>query len=447
MTRSDASGPVTSLGEAEAWLESLINVERRSDVPYERLGLEPIRALLARVGDPQGGLSVVHLAGSKGKGSTALLVEALLRECGERVGTFTSPHLESWTERFRIDGQSVAPPRLVAAIEALRPHVEALRAGPPELLPSWFDVTAAAAFWIFRDAGVDRAVVEVGLGGRLDSTNVIQPAVTAITTLELEHTRFLGDTLTAIAGEKAGILKPGCPGVVGDLAPEAAAVVEARAKDVGAPLAWLGRDFHVDVLRADAAGLELRLRDGGLDVNVHMPLLGAHHAANAALALACVNRLPGLSGSVPSDAVRRGLAAARLPGRVERVADDPPVIVDFAHTQASAQALADALASFPERKCRLVLSVSADKDLAAILAPLLPGATEVTVTRAEPTRSLDPLEVAAVVRELAPDIELRAIPNPFLALRSARDRQEPDEILCVTGSVYLAGIARRVFAP
>ncbi|HKJ24980.1 MAG TPA: Mur ligase family protein, partial [Myxococcota bacterium] len=388
-----------------------------------------------------------HVAGSKGKGSTALLAEALLRARGERVGTFTSPHLSSWTERFRIDGREVAEARLVAAVDALRPHVEALRAGPPEGVPSWFDVTTAAAFWIFRDAGVGRAVVEVGLGGRLDSTNVVEPQVACITTIEREHTRYLGETLAAIAGEKAGIIKPGRPVVMGDLAPEAGAVVEARAKGQGAPLARLGQDFSVEVLAADADGLALHLRDGELELDVRLPILGAHQAANAALALACAKRLPGVEAGGLGEAATRGFASARLPGRVERLAADPPVIVDGAHTPASARALAAALALLPQRKRRLVLSVSADKDLPEILAPLLPGAVEVTVTRAEPTRSLDPKDVAAVVRRLAPGVALRAIPNPFLALRSARERQAADEILCAAGSVYLAGIARRVLRP
>jgi len=224
-------------------------------------------------------------------------------------------------------------------------------------------------------------------------------------------------------------------------------VVEARAKGQGAPLARLGQDFSVEVLAADADGLALHLRDGELELDVRLPILGAHQAANAALALACAKRLPGVEAGGLGEAATRGFASARLPGRVERLAADPPVIVDGAHTPASARALAAALALLPQRKRRLVLSVSADKDLPEILAPLLPGAVEVTVTRAEPTRSLDPKDVAAVVRRLAPGVALRAIPNPFLALRSARERQAADEILCAAGSVYLAGIARRVLRP
>jgi len=444
MSRSDR--PIRTRADAEAWLEGLIDVERRRDLPPRRLGTGPVRALLARVGDPHAGLRVLHVAGSKGKGSTALLAEAVLRARGERVATYTSPHLERWTERFRVGGAPVADARLAAAVETLRPHVEAMKAGSPGDAPSWFDVTTAAAFLLFRDAGVDRAVIEVGLGGRLDSTNVVDPQVTCVTSIEREHVRFLGDTLGAIAVEKAGILKPGRPAVAGALVPEAAAVVEARAKALGAPLARLGQEIRADVRDCDASGLTVRVRDGGLDLEVRLPLLGPHHAANAALAVACVARLPGVDAASLPDAVQAGLAGARLPGRTEWISREPPVIVDAAHTPASAAALARALALVPHRRTRLVLSVSADKDVPAILAPLLADACEVTVTRAEPVRSLEPRAVADAVRALAPDVALHAIPNPHLALRAARARMAPGDLLCAAGSVYLAGIARRVLA-
>ena len=200
-----------NLEEARAWLEGLIDVERAPRRRELRLSLEPVTRLLERVGRPERGLSVLHVAGSKGKGSTALFAEAVLAAAGERVGTFTSPHLERWTERFRIGGREVAAPDLADVLTRLRPHVEALLHDPDAPDPSFFDATTAAAFLLFREAVVERAVVEVGLGGRLDSTNVVEPAVACITSIELEHTDRLGATLEAIAGEKAGIVKPGRP--------------------------------------------------------------------------------------------------------------------------------------------------------------------------------------------------------------------------------------------
>ena len=435
---------IRSIEEAAAWLDGLINVERRPDLPYERLGLAPIRRLLERLDDPQHGLPVIHIAGSKGKGSTALFAEALLHSGGERVGTFTSPHLERWTERFRIDAREVAGERLAAAVERVRPHVEALRDSDPATAPTFFDATTAAALLLFREAQVDRAILEVGLGGRLDSTNVVTPQVACITSIELEHTDRLGGTLASIAREKAGILKPGVPAVIGELAEEAAAVIEARAAELGITPARAGRDFRAEILAEGPEGLRLRLRDGPLDLEVELPLLGAHQAANAALALACVRRAGGLGDAALASAVQSGLPSARLPGRLELLRRDPAVLVDSAHTAASARALARVLKLLRARRTHLVLSISAGKDTGSMLEALLPLADELSVTRAEPARSLAPAEIAEAARARAPRLAVRVVPNPQLALRAAAARLEPGDLLCVAGSVYLAGIARRV---
>jgi len=439
-----ASAPIRSLEEAAAWLEGLIDLEKQPEIPYRRLGLDAIRRLLARLGDPQRGLPVIHVAGSKGKGSTALFAESILRAAGARVGTFTSPHLESWTERFRVDGREVGGARLAAAVERLRPHVDALRAEDPASAPTFFDATTAAALLLFREARVDFAVLEVGLGGRLDSTNAVEPGVACIATIELEHTEQLGATLAAIAAEKAGILKPGAAVVAGDLPAEARAVVAERARACGAEVAWLGQAFRAELLGEDARGLRVRLIDGPVELEARLPLLGPHQAGNAALALACVRRAGALPDRELARAAAAGLAAARLPGRVELLRERPWVVVDGAHTVASARALARALEALPRRRTHLVLSVSAGKDLPGVLAALLPAADQVTLTRAEPRRSLAPEEIAAALRGLAPDLPQRVEPDPQLALRAARAALAPDHCLCATGSVYLAGIARGV---
>jgi dihydrofolate synthase/folylpolyglutamate synthase len=430
--------------DAAAWLEGLINVEKRPDFPYHRFDLEPIRRLLARLGDPQRDLEVVHIAGSKGKGSTALLAESILCADDVRVGVFTSPHLERWTERFRVDGRDVDGERLAAAVEGLRPHVEALRVENPAAAPTFFDATTAAAFCLFRDAGVSRAILEVGLGGRLDSTNVVTPRVACVTSIELEHTDRLGTTLAAIAGEKAGILKRGVPAVAGRLPDEARAVVAGRAAELESPIAWLGEDFDAEVMGRGPEGLQVRLVDGPISLEVALPLHGDHQADNAALALACLRRAGPIADESLAAAARRGLASASLPGRLEVLRRDPTVLVDSAHTAASARGLSSLLDTLPRRHTRLVVSISAGKDVDAILAALLPHADEVTLTRAEPARSLDPAEVAALVRRSAPEIVIHVEPNPHLALRSALQGLEDDALLCVAGSVYLAGIARGV---
>jgi dihydrofolate synthase/folylpolyglutamate synthase len=436
---------IRTLADATAFLEGLIDFERRPDVAYARFDLAPIRALLARLGHPERRLSVIHVAGSKGKGSTALFAESILRAAGETVGTFTSPHLERWTERFRLDGTEVEGDALAAAVERLRPHVEALRREDPAHAPTFFDATTAAALLLFADAGVDRAVLEVGLGGRLDSTNVVDPAVAVVTTIELEHTDKLGTTLAAIAHEKAGILKPGRPAVIGALPAEALDVVLARAAEIGAPARVLGRDFAVEVRSADLDGVAFGFRDGAFRVDATFPGIGRHHATNAALAIAAVRALAKHDDEALAAAACRGVADAALPGRVEIVSRAPWAIVDGAHTAASARALAQALADVPRRRTHLVLSISAGKDLAAILEAVLPLADQLTLTRAEPTRSLDPAEIAAATRAVRPGLDARVVPNPHLALRAAHEGAAAGDLLVATGSVYLAGIARRIW--
>jgi dihydrofolate synthase/folylpolyglutamate synthase len=329
-------------------------------------------------------------------------------------------------------------------VARLRPHVDALRAAGRASAPTFFDATTAAALLLFEEARVDRVVLEVGLGGRLDSTNVVDPVVSCVTSIELEHTDKLGSSLAEIAYEKAGVLKPGVPAVAGDLPAPARAVLSDRARELGTEVAWLGTDFDVEVRSWGPEGLALRLRDGPLAVDVKVPVLGRHQAANAALALACARRSRVASDADLSDAAARGLAVAELPGRIEMLGRSPWLLVDGAHTAVSARALARVLASLPRRRTQLVLSISAGKDTSSILAALLPEADEVTVTRAEPARSLAPDEVASAVRAAAPGLALRVVPNPHLAVRAAREGLAADDLLCVSGSFYLAGIARRV---
>jgi dihydrofolate synthase/folylpolyglutamate synthase len=441
MTR-DPLPPIETERDAARYLEGLIDREKTRAPGSARVDLAPIRALCLRAGNPERSLRAIHVAGSKGKGSVSLLCEALLGACGLRVGTYTSPHLVRWTERFRIGGAEVDGALLARAVSELRPEIDALRESGP--VPSFFDAATAAAFLLFRDARVDAAVIEVGLGGRLDSTNVVAPAVTCIASIELEHTDVLGDTLAAIAGEKAGIAKSGVPLVVGALPEEALRAVELRAAAVGAKLAVLGRDFAVETLDDRADSLRLRIRSGAQDFECELGAPGAHQATNAALAFACALRAGVAPAHALVDAAKRAWPSLRLPARIEWLSREPAVIVDSAHTIASARGLAAVLAKIPRRRAHLVLSISADKDVAGILAELLPQADLVSVTRAEASRSLAPEQVAAAVRAIAPGTELHVIPNPHLALRAAREGLANDELLVATGSVYLAGIAREV---
>jgi len=231
------------------------------------------------------------------------------------------------------------------------------------------------------------------------------------------------------------------PVIVGALPREALDVVLARAESLGAPAAVLGRDFAAAIHRADLDGIAFSYRDAAGELDAALPAVGAHHAHNAALAIACARAL----GRRDADAIRAGLASATLPGRVEIVARAPWLVVDGAHTAASARALADALGALPRTRSHFVLSISAGKDLAAILGALVPLADRITLTRAEPKRSLDPAEIAAATRAARPGVDLRVVPNPHLALRAAREDAAPSDLVVATGSVYLAGIARRLW--
>ncbi len=430
---------ITDAAGATAFLESLIRPGPR---PYAgRRPQAAVGALLARLGDPQRGLPVVHVTGSKGKGSTVLLAEAILEAAGVRTGAFTSPHLERWSERYRLDGAEIRPEAFTHLMASLQPHVAAL-AGPDG--PGFFDTLTAGALLLFRRAGVDCALVEVGLGGRLDATNVVEPTVSCITGVELEHVDRLGPTLAAIAAHKAGIVEPGVPLVLGPLPAEAAAVALERARAVDAPVWRWGREVMGEVTEEDEDGLGVRLRAGDLEVETRLTGLGHHQAVNAALALACVAALDRFASAQLRRAARTGLAAVLLPGRTEVLSRRPWVVVDGAHTAASARALARTLERLPATRRHLVLSTSGERDLDTVLGPLLAGTQAVTLTRADPVRSTPPENLAGWIQRHHPAVARVVEPDPVAAVRRARAGLTGEGLLCATGSVYMAGVARAV---
>ncbi|HXH03134.1 MAG TPA: Mur ligase family protein [Candidatus Competibacteraceae bacterium] len=438
-----AATPIATLDQAIAFLERLIRPDPTPYAARAALAQRPVRALLERVGAPQRGLPAVHIAGSKGKGSTALLVETLLRAAGQRTGTFTSPHLQRWTERFRLDGAEITPAQLVAVLERLRPQVAAQQRAQPELAPGFFDVLTAAALLLFREADVDWAVMETGIGGRLDATTVVEAAVCCITSIELEHTDKLGHSLAAIATEKAGIIKPGVPLVVGRLPAEALTVVERRTTELGAPLWRLDREIGLAV-EPMAGGQRLSLTLPGCEAVAEFPIPGRHLADNAALAAACVAHL--LPPAAWRAAVEQGLAQARLPGRCEMLRRAPWVIADGAHTVASLRALAETLAQLPAGECHLLLSVTAGKELEALCAALPSPLARITATQADPGRSLPAAMLAATLRRLLPGVPVHTVDDPHQALREALGALPADGLLAITGSVYMAGIGRELLA-
>ncbi len=419
---------IHTLSDAERYLDGFINRERVADFDYEKLGLARIRGLLAAIGHPEAGLPCVHITGSKGKGSVALSAEALLRAAGRRVGTYTSPHLETWRERFRIDGEMVSVEALLTSLRRIQPVVDRVREDP-ETRPSFFDVTTALAFEIFRDAGIDAGVIEVGIGGRLDSTNVVDSRVCVLTAVQLEHTDKLGDSVEKIALEKAGIFRKEVPVVHGPLPAEAWGALLARSVAEDAPL----EEVEACAVEATAAGQRFELPDGR---RVETGVLGAHQATNLAIAVrACEHFL----GRELDAGELRSLARLRLPARVECMG---PLVLDSAHTPDSARALRETLEGrWPGRRWVLGLAISRDKDAAGILRELAGPTRSCVLTRAEPLRSADTDELRALAEALGVR-DVVVCPDPLAALDRVRELRDAGELGVLTGSIYFAGAIR-----
>ena len=431
---------------------------------YERAGmprgtselrLGRMRRLLRRLGDPHVGVPIIHVAGTKGKGSTATMIAAGLTASGVRTGLFCSPHLHRLEERFRIDGAEIAPEALADLIDAVRPAVDESDASDPHYSrrgATFFEVTTAMGLLHFARANVGAVVLEVGMGGRLDSTNVVRPALAVLTSISLDHTRQLGSTLGAIAHEKAGIIKRRGLVVSGVRGDEAIAAIARTVQARGARWLQLDADFHFDyqppVLPLDRptpGSITARTwaRDWG---TVRLPLLGKHQGQNAAVALACFDALAerGVADVGPA-AVAQGFAGLTWPARVEVLGERPWLVVDGAHNVASAEALADTLrTNFPPTERTLVFGTTREKDLPGQLAALLPLANTLVVTRyIENPRSVEPDEIAAAARAIVGDsLPIHRASDPAEALAVARRVTPASGLICVTGSLFLAAEAR-----
>jgi dihydrofolate synthase/folylpolyglutamate synthase len=383
-----------------------------------KFGLESITRLVAEMDSPHRAFHSIHIGGTNGKGSTTAMVDAALRAAGHRAGRYTSPHLVQLNERFVIDGRSITYPELESAADYVRSVVERLiDHGKLQVLPTFFEATTAIAFELFRRATVDVAVCEVGLGGRLDATNVLVPAVTAITSIGLDHQRYLGTTLSEIAFEKAGIIKRGVPVVVGRLDPEPFRTIAAVARERGAPV--------IQAAIGDFADVPLRLR-------------GAHQADNAAVAVSVLQAFSAQALPVPAGAIRQGLAHAEWPGRLDirRLPDGHEVLLDAAHNVDGATALARFLDTSPFRGAPLVFGAARDKDVDEMLRVLIPVVGPLLLTRASTPRAFDPAELAQRVSTFAPRHSRSVVPSPSDALARA-SHLSPRVI--VAGSIFLLG--------
>lgn len=413
-----------SLPETLNWLYSL---EARGEI-YK---LERMEQALALIGNPHLKLRAVHIAGTKGKGSVAAMLDSCLRAAGYRSGLYTKPHLVNLTERTRIDGAEMPGRLMLEYIARLRDIYE--RAG---LALTFFEFTVALMFLYFAEAAVDIAVVETGLGGRLDSTNVLQPLLSVITPIGFDHMEHLGYTITAIAGEKGGIIKPGVPVVIGARDPDARLTLTSIAAQRGCPVFLIDREFsyrsQAPAHRLDYHGLGLALE------NLELGLAGPFQHENAAIALAAAETLRAQGWKLDEDAIRRGLAEVIWPGRFDVVMHRPLVILDCAHNELAVEALLETIAVElgPGVRPHLVFGCLEDKQWEHMAEMLAPRVREAILTRVKPKRPLDPEHLAPL---FARHVPTRVVREPLEAIEQVMAESGPDDVVLVTGSVYLVG--------
>ena len=397
-----------------------------------KLGLETMTVLMGRLGMPQTKYRTLHIAGTNGKGSTAAMTAAILQAAGYRVGLYTSPHLVEFRERIRVNGEMIAESQVTQLTEQLQSVCQ------PDLFPTFFEYTTAMAFQHFADSGVDVAVLEVGLGGRFDATNVVTPLACAVTTISLDHQEYLGTTISSIAFEKAGIIKQGVPVVLGRLDADAWQTIQQVAQERQAPVFRLHEDF-----RTEGEGpAQFSYRGLGAQYDgLTCALEGRHQLDNAACALALLEAASPQGIAVTAEAVRAGLHVVDWAGRLEVVDHRPTILLDGAHNPAAAKVLADYLTqsarSHPVRPVVLVLGMMRDKDHQGFVEPLRGLIDEVVLTQADLPRSATAQELRASLDGLLPHPHV--MPSLSDAMALARRLATPDGLVCVTGSLMLVG--------
>jgi len=453
MTDHTGDNPFRSFQEARDFLEKAINYERRVSVKYtdKNFNLRRMEELLAELGNPHHKLRIIHIAGTKGKGTTAAVIESCLRRAGFHTGLHTSPHLVTVCERMLVDGQAASKEEFCALLAKVRRYVEQRRQPDATHAPSYFEITTALSFQHFAERGVDWAVIETGLGGRLDSTNVVAPECTVITTIALDHMDKLGDTVDKIAGEKAGIFKRGVPVVLGSQRyGEALPVLRQRAEALDCPRWEVGREVTITHMEPRRATLDEPEAPVGWRFGLRTPareyedlscaLLGAHQVQNCATAVAALEVLRERGAlDITPEAVREGIAACRWPARVELLQRRPALILDAAHTLDSLNATLDAIEThFPGRPIKVVFGCSEDKDWRGMLSALAARCRDLIVTQADSPRAAEAAMLAEAAREAGIE-RVQAVTPPPEAVRCALAQAGQDDVVCVTGSFFVAG--------
>lgn len=424
--------------EALDYLYSFVDYSRTRSDRYspESFDLGRVEHLLSALDDPHTKFPTLHIAGTKGKGSVAALCASALGAAGCRTGLYTSPHLIDFTERIQVDGEQISKPRLVELVETIKPHAAEI----PEI--STYELITALGFMHFTHEQVDMAVIEVGLGGRLDATNVVDPLVTAITSISLDHTQFLGDTLEQVAGEKAGIIKPGVPLVMAPQRPAAERVIMRIAERRNAPVVRVGVDWKFEPLSHTDRRQKLRVwrEEAGATspLQLSIPLLGKHQVENAAVAVAALHLISERGLEVPAGAIRQGFDAVEWPGRFQIFSTEPAVVVDCAHNRDSAARLCQTLEDyFPARPVHMVFGASEDKDIDGMLRELAPSVERAYLAKAFHPRAAEPGDLAERAAGLGLDHEL--VPDVMTAVSQALGQAGSSDVVLVTGSLFVVG--------
>ena len=433
--------------EALAYINTFINPERSPD--FSRLArlynLDRISHLLNRLGNPHDNLKVVHVAGSKGKGSTATFIASILTHAGYRTGLFTSPHLVTPRERCCIDSNPIPTDAFADYMNRLKPEIESVAEVEEIGAVSFFEIYTTLAFCYFADEDVDFAVVEVGLGGRLDATNIVDPLVSVITQISLEHTGILGNTLEAIAKEKAEIIKLNRPVVLAPQSAEAQSVFEVVAVDCNAPIDLVGRDVNWERRNYDLSGQTFDVSTQTESYpELFLPLLGKHQTINAATAIACIQRIRASGYAISKASVYDGLKDARLPGRQQLVGHRPSILLDGAHSPASVEMLCDTISEvFRHENLILVAGFMRDKDLRGIGQLLCPIADTIIATQVHDNpRATSAEEIVHTWSDIGSDF--RISPSVSNAIEVAKSVASPSDLICITGSLILIGEAMQV---
>ena len=429
--------------EALQYLDRFVNLEKKNVYDYNlSFKLDRMRRLCSLLGDPQKEVRAIHVAGTKGKGSTSAMIQSILKNSGFKTGLYTSPHLVSFRERIRIDDELISESDVGDILDAIKAAVDEM--GDDE--PSFFEIYTALAYLYFKAEGADFAVYETGLGGRLDATNVVEPLVCVITPISYDHTGILGDTLEKIAHEKAGIIKNDSICVSAPQKAEALSVIEKVCVERDTELVLVGRDIKFSELSASSEREVFNVTALFEEYdNLHMKLLGFHQVINAAVAIGAIEALR-LSGvSVRRGAVRRGIGCVKWPGRLEVVRKrSPRIILDGAQNGASADALARSVRKlFKYGKLILVLGISKDKDIKGILKELVPISDTIILTKSEITeRAMDPAAIHGLITPKSKDVIITQDVKD--ALDKAISKAGSSDLVLVTGSLFVVGQARKI---